>query len=42
MAQDAQQVMLAHSWGEDTDPSGYWMSEKLVRGTPSRNKNHRL
>ncbi|KAF9329151.1 hypothetical protein BG006_007774 [Podila minutissima] len=29
MAQDAQQVMLAHSWGEDTDPSGYWMSEKL-------------
>ncbi|KAF8986195.1 hypothetical protein BGZ52_009324 [Haplosporangium bisporale] len=29
MAQDAQHVMLAHSWGEDTDPTGYWMSEKL-------------
>ncbi|KAK3816022.1 MAG: hypothetical protein J3Q66DRAFT_341397 [Benniella sp.] len=31
MAQDAQQVMLAHSWTEDSgiDPAGYWMAEKL-------------
>ncbi|KAG0244086.1 hypothetical protein B0O80DRAFT_225962 [Mortierella sp. GBAus27b] len=31
MAQDAQQVMLAHSWTEDSgiDPTGYWMAEKL-------------
>ncbi|KAF8929787.1 hypothetical protein EDD21DRAFT_444017 [Dissophora ornata] len=31
MAHDAQQVMLAHSWTEDSgiDPTGYWMSEKL-------------
>ncbi|KAF9102568.1 hypothetical protein BGX27_010953 [Mortierella sp. AM989] len=31
MANDAQQVMLAHSWTEDSDvdPSGYWMAEKL-------------
>jgi len=33
MAQDAQQVMLAHSWTEDSgiDPAGYWMAEKLVK-----------
>ncbi|KAF9955825.1 hypothetical protein BGZ72_003380 [Mortierella alpina] len=31
MAADAQQVMLAHSWTEDSaiDPTGYWMAEKL-------------
>ncbi|KAF9353935.1 hypothetical protein BGX26_008294 [Mortierella sp. AD094] len=31
MASDAQQVMLAHSWTEDSgiDPAGYWMAEKL-------------
>ncbi|KAF9138380.1 hypothetical protein BG015_002398 [Linnemannia schmuckeri] len=31
MALDAQQVMLAHSWTEDSgiDPTGYWMAEKL-------------
>ncbi|KAF9954898.1 hypothetical protein BGZ70_010424 [Mortierella alpina] len=31
MAADAQQVMLAHSWTEDSaiDPAGYWMAEKL-------------
>ncbi|KAF9173150.1 hypothetical protein BGX21_010060 [Mortierella sp. AD011] len=31
MAHDAQQVMLAHSWTEDSgiDPTGYWMAEKL-------------
>ncbi|KAF9412478.1 hypothetical protein BGZ94_001032 [Podila epigama] len=29
MALDAQQVMLAHSWSEDIDPTSYWMSEKL-------------
>ncbi|KAF9097969.1 hypothetical protein BGX23_007507 [Mortierella sp. AD031] len=31
MAQDAQQVMLAHSWTDDSgiDPTGYWMAEKL-------------
>lgn len=37
MAHDAQQVMLAHSWTEDSgiDPAGYWMSEKLVKNHPS-------
>ena len=40
MAQDAQQVMLAHSWGEDTDPTGYWMSEKLVRRATSHNNKN--
>ncbi|KAF9983017.1 hypothetical protein BGZ75_005515 [Mortierella antarctica] len=31
MAADAQQVMLAHSWTEESaiDPAGYWMAEKL-------------
>ncbi|KAF8977055.1 hypothetical protein BGZ46_007695 [Entomortierella lignicola] len=31
MAYDAQHVMLAHSWTEDSniDPTGYWMAEKL-------------
>ncbi|KAG0310027.1 hypothetical protein BGZ97_012854, partial [Linnemannia gamsii] len=31
MALDAQQVMLAHSWTDDSgiDPTGYWMAEKL-------------
>ncbi|KAI7827154.1 hypothetical protein BC939DRAFT_445927 [Gamsiella multidivaricata] len=31
MAYDAQQVILAHSWTEDSgiDPAGYWMAEKL-------------
>ncbi|KAF9912855.1 hypothetical protein EC991_008721 [Linnemannia zychae] len=31
MALDAQQIMLAHSWTDDSgiDPTGYWMAEKL-------------
>jgi hypothetical protein len=30
-AAEASQVMLAQKWDEEsTDPTGYWMSEKLV------------
>ncbi|KAF9158712.1 hypothetical protein DFQ26_007311 [Actinomortierella ambigua] len=29
MSSDAQRVMLAQSWSEDDDPTGYWMAEKL-------------
>ncbi|KAG0223865.1 hypothetical protein BGW41_005339 [Actinomortierella wolfii] len=29
MSYDAQKVMLAQSWSEDDDPTGYWMAEKL-------------
>ncbi|KAL6074838.1 3-ketoacyl-CoA synthase 17 [Balamuthia mandrillaris] len=29
MAKQAQRVMLAQAWGEEVDPSGWWMSEKL-------------
>lgn len=29
-AAEASQVMLAQKWDESVDPTGYWMSEKLV------------
>jgi DNA ligase-1 len=29
MANAAKNVMLAESWNEDIDPTGWWISEKL-------------
>ena len=29
MAAKAKNVMLAESWKEDIDPTGYWIAEKL-------------
>jgi len=29
MSSDASKVLLAETWSEDVDPTGWWMSEKL-------------
>jgi hypothetical protein len=29
MSSDACKVLLAETWSEDVDPTGWWMSEKL-------------
>jgi len=29
MSKEAQSVMLAQTWKDTIDPTGYWMSEKL-------------
>lgn len=29
MCSDAAKVLLAETWSEDVDPTGWWMSEKL-------------
>jgi len=29
MSNEANRVLLAETWSEDVDPTGWWMSEKL-------------
>ena len=29
MCSEASKVLLAETWSEDVDPTGWWMSEKL-------------